>query len=132
MEFSMKLTKTLHGVLIGSAFLLAADAFAANKGALHVTSPETVAGERLTAGDYTVRWEGAGPSVQLRIMQGEKVLVAAPAKLVALDSVSPSDSVIVDVDGNGSRTLSQIFFSGKRFALQVEEGSATAAIHGTN
>ena len=58
----MKLTKTFHGVLIGSAFLLAANAFAANKGTLHVSSPETVAGERLTAGDYTVRWEGAGPS----------------------------------------------------------------------
>jgi hypothetical protein len=128
----MKLTKTLQGVLIGSAFLFASDAFAANKGALHVSSPETVAGERLDAGDYTVRWEGAGPGVQLKIMQGGKVVVAVPAKLVALDSASPSDSVILDIDGNGSRTLSQIFFSGKRFALRVEEGSATAAIHGNN
>ena len=126
----MKLTKTFHGLVIGSAFLLAADAFAANKGALHVSSPETVAGERLSAGDYTVRWEGAGPGVQLRIMQGAKVVVAAPAKLVALDSVSPSNSVILEIDGNGSRTLSQIFFSGKGFALQVEEVSTTAAIHG--
>jgi hypothetical protein len=128
----MKLTKTLQGVLIGTAFLLASDAFAANKGSLHVSSPETVAGERLGTGDYTVRWEGAGPSVQLRIMHGANVVVAVPAKLVALDSASPSDSVTLDIDGNGSRTLSQIFFSGKRFALQVEEGSTTAAIHGNN
>ena len=128
----MKLTKTIHGVVIGSAFLLAANAFAANKGALHVSSPETVAGERLTAGDYTVRWEGAGPSVQLRITQGAKVVVWAPAKLVALDSVSPNDSVILEIDGNGSRTVSQIFFSGKRFALQVEEVSTTAAIYSNN
>ncbi len=128
----MKLTKTIHGVVIVSAFLLAADAFAADKGALHVSSPETVAGERLTAGDYTVRWEGAGPSVQLRIMHGAKVVVAGPAKLVALDRASPSDSVIVEIDGNGSRILSQIFFSGKRSALQIEEVSTTAAIHGNN
>ena len=128
----MKLTKTFHGVLIGSAFLLASDAFAANKGTLHVSSPEALAGEQLTAGDYTVRWEGAGPSVQLRIMHGAKVVVAAPAKLVALDSVSPSDSVIIQIDGNGSRTVSQIFFSGQRFALQIEEVSTTAAIQGSN
>jgi hypothetical protein len=128
----MKLTKTIHGVVIGSALLLAADAFAANKGALHVSSPETVAGERLTAGDYTVRWEGAGPSVQLRIMQRAKVVAAAPAKLVALDSVSPNDSVILEIDGNGSPTVSQIFFSGQRFALQIDEVSTTSAIHGNN
>jgi hypothetical protein len=66
----MKLIKTFHGMVMGSAVLLAANAFAANKGALHVSSPETVAGERLTAGDYTIRWEGAGPSVQLKIKSG--------------------------------------------------------------
>jgi hypothetical protein len=97
-----------------------------------VSSPETVAGERLTAGDYTISWEGAGPSVQLKIMRREKVVVAVPAKLVALNSASPSNSVILQIDGNGSRTLSQIFFSGKRFALQVEEVATTAAIHGNN
>jgi hypothetical protein len=128
----MKLIKTFHGMVMGSAVLLAANAFAANKGALHVSSPETVAGERLTAGDYTIRWEGAGPSVQLKIMRREKVVVAVPAKLVALNSASPSNSVILQIDGNGSRTLSQIFFSGKRFALQVEEVATTAAIHGNN
>ena len=40
----MKLSKSFQGVLIGSAFLLATDAFAANKGTLHVSSPEIVAG----------------------------------------------------------------------------------------
>jgi hypothetical protein len=128
----MKLRKTFHGVLIGSVFLLAANAFAANKGNLHVSSPETVAGERLTAGDYTVRWEGAGPSVQLRIMQRAKVIVTVPAKLVALDSASPNDTVIVQIDGDGSRTLSEISFSGQRFALQIEGASTTAAIHSNN
>ena len=128
----MKLTKTIHGVVVGSAFLLAANAFAANKGTLHVSSPETVAGERLTAGDYTVRWEGAGPTIELRIMQRAKVVAAVPAKLVTLESASPSDSVISEIDGNGCRTVSQIFFSGKRFALHVEEVSTAAAIRSNN
>jgi hypothetical protein len=128
----MKLSKNFHGVLIGSAFLLATDAFAANKGTLHVSSPEIVAGERLAAGDYTVRWDGTGPSIQFRIMQGAKVVVSAPARIVALDTASPSDSVVVDVEADGSRRVSQMWFSGQKLALQIEGSSATAIVQGNN
>jgi hypothetical protein len=128
----MKLAKSLQGVLIGSAFLLATDAFAANKGTLHVSSPEIVAGERLAAGDYTVRWDGTGPSVQFRIMQGAKVVVAAPARIVTLDNASPSDSVVVQTYGNGSRRVSLMCFSGQKLALQIEEDSGSAIVQGNN
>jgi hypothetical protein len=129
---TMKLSKNFQGVLIGSAFLLATDAFAANKGTLHVSSPELVAGERLAAGDYTVRWDGTGPNTQFRIVQGAKVVVAAPARIVALDNASPSDSVVVEVGADGSRRVSQISFSGQRLALQIEESSSTAIVRGNN
>jgi hypothetical protein len=128
----MKLSKSFQGVLIGSALLLATDAFAANKGALHVSSPEIVAGERLASGDYTVRWDGTGPSVQFRIMQGGKVVVAAPARIVALDTASPSDSVVVQTYDKGIRRVSQMFFSGQKLALQIEESSSTAIVQGSN
>jgi hypothetical protein len=129
---TMKLSKNFQGVLMGSAFLLATDAFAANKGTLHVSSPELVAGERLAAGDYTVRWDGTGPNTQFRIVQGAKVVVAAPARIVALDNASPSDSVVVEVGADGSRRVSQISFSGQRLALQIEESSSTAIVRGNN
>jgi hypothetical protein len=127
----MKRTKIFHGMLLGSALLLAVDAFAADKGEMHVSSPETVGGARLAAGDYTVRWEDAGPIVQLRIMRGTKVVAEVPARLVALESVSLSNSVTVDSDGHGNRTVSQISFSGKRISLEIERPSttATATIH---
>jgi hypothetical protein len=128
----MKLSKSFQGVLIGSAFLLATDAFAANKGTLHVSSPEIVAGERLAVGDYTVRWDDTGPNIQFRIMQRAKVLVSAPARIVALDSASTSDSVVVDVEADGSRRVSQIFFAGQKLALQIEEGSSSAIVQGNN
>jgi hypothetical protein len=128
----MKLSKSFHGVLIGSAFLLATDAFAANKGTLHVSSPEIVAGERLAAGDYTVRWDDSGPNTQFRIMQRARVLVEAAARIVALDSASTSDSVVVDVEADGSRRVSQIFFAGQKLALQIEESSGSAIVHGNN
>ena len=128
----MKLSKSFQGVLIGSAFLLATDAFAANKGTLHVSSPELVAGERLAVGDYTVRWDGTGTSVQLSIMQGAKVVAAAPARIVALDNASTNDSVVVDTYDNGVRRVSLICFSGKKVALQIEEKSVSAIVQGNN
>jgi hypothetical protein len=128
----MKLSKGFQGVLIGSALLLATDAYAANQGTLHVSSPEIVAGERLAAGDYTVRWNGTGPSVQFRIMQGAKMVVAAPAKIVALNNASPSDSVVVQTYGNGIRRVSLMCFSGQKLALQIEESSSSAIVQGNN
>ena len=128
----MKLSKHLQVVSLGSALLIASDAFAANKGALHVSAPEMVAGETLAAGDYTVRWDGTGPNIQFRIMQGAKVVVAAPARIVALDNVSPADSVVVQIEADGSRRLSQMCFSGQKLALQIEEISSTAIVQGNN
>jgi hypothetical protein len=128
----MKLSKSVQGVLIGSALLLATDAFAANKGTLHVSSPEIVAGERLAVGDYTVRWDGTGRNVQFRVMQGAKVVVAAPARIVALDNPSTSDSVVVDKYENGIRRVSSMCFSGQKVALLIEENSGSAIVQGNN
>jgi hypothetical protein len=128
----MKLSKGFQSVLIGSTFLLATDAFAANKGTLHVSSPEIVAGERLAAGNYTVRWDGTGPGVQFTIMQGAKVVVTAPARVVTLDNVSPNDSVVVQTYDNGIRRVSLMCFSGQKVALQIEEDSASPVAQGNN
>lgn len=128
----MKLSRSFQSVLIGSALLLSTDAFAANKGTLHVSSPEMVGGERLAPGEYTVRWDGTGSSVQFRVMQGTKVAVAAPARIVALDNASPNDSVVVDIYDKGIRRVSMIYFSGQKVALQIEEASGSAVVQGNN
>jgi hypothetical protein len=128
----VKLSKSFQGVLIGSAFLLATDVFAANKGTLHVSSPEIVAGERVAAGEYTVRWDGTGPSVQFRVMQGAKVVVTAPARIVALDNASPNDSVVVQTYEKGIRQVSLICFAGQKIALEIEESSGSAIVQGNN
>lgn len=126
----MKASKIFNLALISLAMLQATSAFAANKGSLQVDSPTNVAGKQLTAGDYTVRWEGAGPSVDVKIMQGNKVLATVPAKLIILDSASSYDAAVVNNNGDGSRSLSQIRFSGKKFALEIGGESSAAASKG--
>src|ERR1700741_5201765 len=109
--------KSSKSLFLGLALLLATSAFAANKGSLTVQEPITVNGTKLPAGDYKVQWEGNGPSVELSIMQGKKVVTKVPAQIVNLDQPSQSDATVVKNNGDGSRSLSEVRLSGKKFAI---------------
>ena len=94
--------KTFHIVrssLIALALLPVPNVFAANKGQLHVSSPEDVAGQTLNAGDYVVLWEGDGPDVALKIMQSKKVVATATAHTVQLQNASINDSAVINING---------------------------------
>jgi hypothetical protein len=129
----MNFAKIFKGLVLGSALLVATSAFAASKGTLQLTSPATVAGKQLAAGEYTVKWDGAGPSVQVEIMKGKNVVATVPAQVVNLDHPSSYDSAVVNTASNGARNLSQIRFSGKKFALEVSgEGGASSSGSSSN
>lgn len=122
----MKASKMFQGLLLGLALLLATSAFAANKGSLQVSDPVTVSGKQLAAGDYTVKWEGNGPSVELNILQGNRVVATAPARLIDLNRSSDNNAAVTKLNGDGSKALSEIRFSGKKYALAIGEESAKA------
>ena len=85
-----------------------------------------VAGTRLAPGNYKVQWEGTGPSVELSITQGKKVIAKVPAQIVNLEQPSSSDAAVVKNNGDGSKTLSEVRLSGKKFAIAVGEEAAKA------
>ncbi|HZE26682.1 MAG TPA: hypothetical protein VE083_04805 [Terriglobales bacterium] len=119
----MKASKSLF---LGLALLLATSAFAANKGSLQVQEPLTVNGAKLAPGDYKVEWDGAGPGVELSILQGKKVVAKVPAHMVDLSRPSPSDAAVVKDNGDGTKSLSEVRLSGKKFSLAVGEEAAKA------
>jgi len=106
--------------------LLATSAFAANKGSLQVSDPVTVSGKQLAPGAYTVKWEGNGPNVELNILQGKKVVATMPARLIDLNRSADGDSAVVRKNDDGSRTLAEIRFAGKKYALALGNESAKA------
>jgi hypothetical protein len=124
----MKVSKIFRGALLGLAMLLASHAFAANKGSLYLIAAANVAGKQLPAGEYDVRWEGTGPTVEVKIMKGSKVIVTVPATVVTLDEVPIQNAAVVITGGDGSRNIEEIRFSGKKFALQTasEPGEVNA------
>ena len=111
---------------LGLMAFLAVNAFASNKGSLTVPDAFTVNGKAMPAGEYTVKWEGSGPNVELNIVQRGKVVATVPAHLVDLNKSSAKDSAIVRSNGDGSRSLSEIRFAGKKYALAISDESASA------
>jgi len=120
----MKVSKISKGLLLGLALLLATSVFAANKGSLQVTDPLTVNGKQLAAGDYTVTWEGAGPNVELNILHGKNIVATVPARMVDLNNAANRNAAVTRINDNGGKSLDEIRFSGKKYALAI--GSETA------
>ena len=127
----MKLRNVFNGLVLGLALLLSASALAANKGSLQVGDALTVAGKQLPAGDYTVQWTGSGPAVEVSILKGKTVVATVPARLTNLDQASSYNSAVVTKSSDGARTLSQIRFSGKKYALEIG-GESSAGMGGNS
>jgi hypothetical protein len=127
----MSTSKMSKGLLLGLALLLATSVFAATKGSLEVADPLTVNGKQLAAGNYTVKWEGAGPNVELNILRGKNVVATVPARMVDLEQSPSRDSVITSVNSDGHKSLNEIRFAGKKYAFAVNAESAKAD-SGTN
>jgi hypothetical protein len=120
----MKASKISKGLLQGLALLLATSAFAANKGNLQVSDPVTVNGKQIGAGDYTVKWDGNGPNVELNILHGKNVVATVPARMVDLDQTPNRDSAVTVLSPDGHKSLNEIRFSGRKYAFAI--GSQTA------
>jgi hypothetical protein len=123
----MKLSNITKSLTLGVAVLLASSAFAGtNKTTLQVQEATTVSGTKLAPGEYKVQWEGTGPNVEMSILKGKNVVAKVPARVVELESAAPSDAAVVHRNDDGSRSLSEIRMSGKKYALAVGEEAAKA------
>lgn len=115
-----------QAVLLAVVLMLGVSAFAANKGSLQVNNTVSVNGKQLEAGDYSVTWDGTGPDVQLNILKGKKVVAQTGAKVVSMDKAPTGDQAIVVRNTDGSASLKEIRFGGKKYALSIS-GSAEGA-----
>lgn len=122
----MKIVQLSKGLLLGMALLLATSALASNKASVAFTDSVTINGTQLPAGDYSLKWEGSGDNVQLSVLKGSHVMVTTPARLVDLKESANNTSTIVTNNPDGSRSVTEIRFSGKKYALDL--GNQTASM----
>ena len=126
----MKLSTISKGVLPGLALLLATSAFAANKankGSFEVFEPVTVNGHQLAPGQYKLTWEGTGPDVEAMILSQGKLVASVPAQLIDLSQSGPNNATESHKNDDGSQSLTQIDFAGKKYALAFGDEAAAAS-----
>jgi ABC-type nitrate/sulfonate/bicarbonate transport system substrate-binding protein len=119
----MKFATVSKSVVMGLALLMASSAFAATKANLTLTSPATVNGTQLKAGDYKLEWDGNGPNVEVSVLQGKKVVAKVPAKVVALSTPAMNDAAVVSKNNDGTTSLSGARFQGKKYSLDLGASS---------
>jgi len=103
-----------------------------SKGSLELQQSTNIAGKPLAPGSYKLQWEGTGDQVELTIYQGKKAVASTSAKMVKVDRPASSDSSVITKNDDGSVSLTEIRFHGRKYALQLagEGGSAGAAAGG--
>jgi hypothetical protein len=126
MENFMNCKNISKGLLLGLTLLLATSLFAAsNHGSLQTLSDVTISGKTLPAGDYSVNWNGSGQNVQMNIMKGKKVVATAPATLVDLSQAPSFDAAVIKDNSDGTKSLAEVRFGGKKYALQIGQNSGS-------
>ena len=119
---------SISKAIVAVSIILAGTAFAgdSHKGSFQISSPALVSGKQLPAGDYIAKWDGAGPDVQLSIVKNGKTLATVPAKLVELNAKADQDATEISNGSHGSRDLTTLRFSGKKYALEIPSAPAEA------
>jgi len=117
----MKFATVSKSIVLGLALLLASSALAATKGSLQLTDHVTLNGTTLKPGDYKVQWEGSGPNVEVKILQGKNVLATVPAHVIELPTPSTNDAAVTRKNDSGPSSLIGVRFEGKKFALELGE-----------
>ncbi|HEX6504508.1 MAG TPA: hypothetical protein VF011_14810 [Terriglobales bacterium] len=117
---------TFKTIVLSLALLLATSAFAgdAHKGSVQFFNDVQLNGKQLPAGEYQVKWEGTGDNVEMSLLRSGKVLVSAPAQVIELNQKSSSDAALINNNPDGSRSIGEIRFAGKKYALAVGRESA--------
>jgi hypothetical protein len=117
----MKLGKCFLLTLVVAVLLpLVALAADKNEGRISLSAPTQLGSQQIKPGDYKVEWDGSGPSVQVRILRGSKVVATSTASLTEQKTPVPSDQVVLETQDNGTRTLRQIDFVKRRVSLVFE------------
>lgn len=121
----MKIAQIFKGALLGVALLMAITAFASNKGSISIAENVMIGNQTLSAGDYSVRWDGSGPNIQLSIMKGSKVVATTPARLVDSNHPFNNDAAITEMNSDGSKSLAGLELAGKKFTIAIGQEAAS-------
>jgi hypothetical protein len=115
------------GLLFSASLLLASAAFAGEKATVKLYEDVKLNGKTLAAGQYSLSWEGTGSNVQLSIQKGKETVATLPAQLESVKSASASTGYSTKKEDDGSKSLTGVFFAGKKYTINLDQQGAGAS-----
>ena len=103
--------------VVALLFPLSALARAKNEHSLNIVYPVKVGSTQLKPGDYKVKWQGAGPAVQVRFLRNGDTVASAAATLRTNDNQVTQDDIITNVTSAKAGALREIDFGRQKEAL---------------
>jgi hypothetical protein len=122
----MKNAHFTKGLFFGASLLLASAAVAGEKASVKVYEDVKLNGKTITAGKYDLAWEGTGSNVQVSITRGKEVVATLPAQVETSQSASATTGYSTRKEGDGSKSVTNFFFAGKKYTLNLNQQEATA------
>jgi hypothetical protein len=112
--------------IFAAALLFALPAFAGNtvKKSLEIRETVTIEGTQLHPGNYRFEWSGTGPDVQVTISHNGDKVATVPGHLVQESASNDQTGYGLKAGPNGEKDLSEVFFSGEKYNLELQPGSA--------
>ena len=114
-------------VLFGASLFLATATFAGEKATLKFYESVKINGTTLAPGKYELAWEGTGSTVQVSIRQGSNTLATVPAALETAKAVPAGTGYSTKTEGDGTKSVSSIFFAGKKVSLNLDQQAVASA-----
>jgi hypothetical protein len=126
-ELFMKMSR-ISTLLLGSALLFSSAALAGdtNRGKLHLADKIVVDGKPIEPGNYAVEWDGSGPAVQVKLIQGKQTVATLSAHLTEQADRNTQDAYSTATEPDGSKELTAIYPAGKRLALEFNQSAASS------
>lgn len=127
-------TSRISAALFGAALMCGSMVLAreVNKASIQTDQKLEVNGQTLKPGSYKVEWEGAGPDVQVKIMQGKTIVATVPAHVQQQNAQNPANAYGSTTGPNGNQELTAIYVGGKHDVLQFQTNGANPQQQSSN
>lgn len=123
----------LSGALLAAALFCSIPTFASHvvKKSLDIHENISVQGVQLAPGSYRVEWNEPGPNVDVTILHNGETVATVPAHMVQESISNSQNGYSIGPGPNGDTShLTELFFSGEKYTLQIDQGSQSSKASG--
>ena len=111
----LSIIRVLAGMIVLTLSLGAAAA--GGKTTIKLFQSAALNGKTLAAGEYKVKWQRHSAEADVTFSQGKKEITTVRGKFVEREHPSPYNAVITKLNGDGTQTITELRFEGKKEAL---------------